>query len=526
MYTWSIAFWRVMEITKLWVAGALFGLSALVACRGSNSGTAVDAASDTGEGRIRIQDIQSDKMAPGTAVAVSGVIVTAIDSFGNRKNDIWVEEPGGGALSGVHVFGVPVDQVGALAVGDVVTITGGVKQEFMVGSRSVTEIGAPRGSALKVVKTGTAAVPASELVDALAIGQKATVAERNAEWEKWEGVLITLANVTQFEEATVVSGSNPDPTLQSIRITGGMLLESGLTAFPSSGLGVDVCFASATGVLDDIGAYFVLPRTAADLVLGGTACPPAESSAELCADGIDNDGSGFKDCDDNRCIVGASACRAVATIPGIQGATPMGGVELQHVWVTAVTANKKSFWASTDLAAAANNGVFVFRASGTPDLDPAVVPGAKVSVIGKVIEFNDDKLGATLTELLPLQITVDPDSPTTPVPPTPLPDPTVAALLVPAAAAAHESVLVTLSDVAITAIGADANGKIATGKQNGTTFGLSTDGIPLATADLKCYASITGVWTSLQAPSSAAATKPNAYGFVPLALGAIGTACN
>jgi predicted extracellular nuclease len=509
----------------------LLGLSVLAACRGDSKdngadapGSSSDGGSDGGAG-IRIQDIQGSGVSVNAPVEVRGVIVTAIDTYGARKNDLWVEEPEGGPFSGVHVFNVPKAQVDKLAIGDVVDITGGVKEEFKVGQHTVTEIGAPSGATLTVTKTGTAAVPAPATVNALTIGQKATAAERDAEWEQWEGVLITLTNVTQFSEATMVGSSTPDATLQSFKVTGGMLIESGLAAFPD-GVGVDACIASATGVLDDISTYFVLPRSAADIALGGTACPPKEDGAAACGDGIDNDGSGFKDCDDNQCIVATSTCRVVSTIEAIQATAPTKAIELQNVYVTGVALSKKSFWVSTDIAPAPNNGVFVFRSSNAPDLDAAIVPGAKVNVIGTVSEFNDDMAGIALTEVNALQVSVAADSPVPPVAPVPIDTQTAATLLVPATAPQYESVLVKLSNVAITALGTTANGSIATAKQNGTELKLGPEAIALTAANLGCYESITGVWTSLQAAVTGATTKPNIFGFIPLSLGPVGTACN
>ena len=84
--------------------------------------------------------------------------------------------------------------------------------------------------------------------------------------------------------------------------------------------------------------------------------------------------------------------------------------------------------------------------------------------------------------------------------------------------------LITLSNVLVTALGTDANGKIATAKQGSTTFGVGAEAIELTAANT-CYESITGFWTTLQAPG--ATTKPNAFGFIPLVLGPTSaTACN
>jgi hypothetical protein len=508
----------------------LLGLSLLAACRGGTSATPdgpVGPGSDTGSGGggIHIQDVQSDTMLPNTPVELHGVIVTAVDKFGARTGEIWVEEPGGGPYSGVDVFGAPLQQVTGLAVGDVVDITGAVKQEFATSSdksgRTVTELGKPTGGMITITKTGTAAVPAPMVVDALAIGQKATQSARDLEWEKWEGVLITLNNISQFDDATVVPSASPDLTLQSFDVTGGILIESALAPFPTSGLGTDTCLASATGVLHYVVNYFILPRSMTEVASGGSACPPKEASGGVCGDGIDNDGNGFKDCSDNNCIIGADACRTDTTISAIQMATPTTPVRLLDVYVTGVAHSKKSFWVSTNLAAAPNEGVFVFRSNSAPVLDAAIVPGAKVNVIGTVSEFNDDTAGGTLTEVNGIQVTLAADSPATPVPPTPVTGQTAATLLDVVNAPTYESVLVTLDNVKITALGdpAGKNGFIATATQNATTFGIGTDIVQLQTADLACYKTVTGFWTNLEAASTTATTKPNAYGFIVRDLG-------
>ena len=84
--------------------------------------------------------------------------------------------------------------------------------------------------------------------------------------------------------------------------------------------------------------------------------------------------------------------------------------------------------------------------------------------------------------------------------------------------------LVTLDNVNISALGATANGFIATATQNGTTFGIGTDILHLAAIDLACYKTVTGFWTNLEA--SGVTTKPNAFGFIVRDLGAKGGTCN
>ena len=204
---------------------ASLGLS-LLACRGSSGDDSQNPDAPVTGGQ-HIQDVQNDTMTPGTPVALSGVIVTAIDGFGAKTGDIWVEEPGGGPFSGVHVFGAPLDQVSALALGDIVDIAGAEKDEFAymgnmgvggdTSGRSVTELKPVTGGMMTVTKTGTGTVPAPEMVDALAIGQKATQAERDAEWEKWEGVLITVTNVSATSAAKCVAVACSDDDAGLVR---------------------------------------------------------------------------------------------------------------------------------------------------------------------------------------------------------------------------------------------------------------------------------------------------------------------
>lgn len=511
---------------------------ALIACRSSSSSGDDVAPPDVPPGGVtHIQDVQNDAMAPGTAVSLSGVVVTAIDAYGAKTGDIWVEEPGGGPFSGVHVFGAPLSVVSTLAVGDIVSIDGAEKDEFAyqgsngsggdMSGRSVTELKPVTGGMLTVTKTGTGTVPAPQMVDALAIGQKATQAERDAEWEKWEGVLITLTNVSANSDAKCVGSMCTDSTLDNFKITGGAVVESALAAFPGTAPGsikANDCLASVTGVVDYFFDYLVLNTSTAGIATGGTGCPVAEGASHaVCSDGIDNDGNGFSDCMDNGCIAGDAVCRPTTTIPAIQATTPTGGVTLDNVFVTAVSFNKRSIWVSSSLTAAPNEGVFVFNAANGAALDASVVVGAKVTVAGKSVqEFNDDMAGGTLTEVNGLSVTVV--TPTGTV--VPVTGQTAATLLAPATAPAYESVLVTLTNVNITTLGTMTNGFVATAMQNGTPFKMGTDAVHLATTDVGCHASITGLWTNLEAASPMASTKPNAFGFIPVTLSPVAGTCN
>ena len=66
-----------------------------------------------------------DVAVPASCVKLNlkGVVVTAIDTFGGKTGDFWVQEPDGGPFSGIQVFGAPLDQVAALQIGDIVDIS-------------------------------------------------------------------------------------------------------------------------------------------------------------------------------------------------------------------------------------------------------------------------------------------------------------------------------------------------------------------------------------------------------------------
>lgn len=505
---------------------SLLGLS-LVGCR-SDSNVKVTDGNNTGgdsgsNAALTVKDVQNAAMPVGTAVALHGVIVTAIDTYGTKTGDIWVEDAGGGAFSGIHVFGAPTSQVASLTVGDVVDITNAEKSEFAISSDtsglSETELVGAAGGMMSVTKTGSGAVPAAMVVDALAIGQMSDPVMRNAEWEKWEGVLITLNNVSALSSPKCITsqGMCPDATRTSFNITGGAQLESTLADYgmvtPSGGAARAIkagdCIGGVTGVL---GYAFNYQLQNTGPVTGlGTACPAPES---VCGDGIDNDGNTFTDCNDNACIVSASVCRTPSDITMVQAMTPTGAVEIDNVYVSAIAHNGRSFWVSTKATATPNEGLYVFN---NQTLDPAIAIGTKVSLIGKVSEFNDDMMGGTLTELAPLQI-----MPVTgaAVPMVPVTNKTVAQLLDAATAPQYESVLVTLTNVKFTALGSTANGFVATAEQTvgttKTTFSVGTDIAQLTAANLVCNATVTGLWTNLEAASNNATTKPNAFGFIPL----------
>lgn len=493
----------------------------LAACRGGDGDDGDDTPnpdSSVNGSDVTIQEIQNDAMVPGTPVNLKGVIVTAIDNYGMRTGDFWIQEPGGGEYSGVQVFGAPLDQVAALAVGDVVDISGAQKEEFALSSdmsgNTLTELEPLNGGMITVTKVSSGTAPAPQMVDALAIGQLTDFMARHAEWEKWEGVPVTLTNVQAMSDAECITsmGNCNDMTYRRFDLTGDIQAQSGLAEMPATVDRGD-CFASITGIVTYFFDYQINPRTAAEFATGGTGCA-TENTMATCGDTIDNDGNGFTDCEDNQCIAAASTCRATTTISAIQTAAtpPSGGVELNNVVVAAISKNLKNMWVQTNLTAAPNEGIYV-RGDGS---DITFTVGQRVSIIGTIDEFNDSSGTETLTQLRALSIAAGTGTTGTVVPVTG----TAAAAM---ATESYESTLVTLTNVKVTAVG--------TTQGTGHTFGVgdavqSPGGTLIKTDDdmhllgtlNACYATITGIWQYL--PFN------NSWGFLPLSAGTGTGTCN
>ncbi len=379
-------------------------LAPLGGCRSKNNNNGADGGGGNGDGGgggddTKIQDIQNDNMPVGTLVTVRGVVVTAIDTYGGRTGSVYVEEPEGGAYSGVQVF-LTGTGAASLAVGDLVNVEGAQKDEFALSSdtsgRTLTELDAPQGGTVTVTKVGTGTVPNPEVLIPWDLYND------DAEAEKWEGVLI------RFDDVAVTSApynaTQTDPLLMDMTVTGPYIVESALADIGTPAR--DDCYASITGIGDYFFDYKLLPRSAADLSTGGTNCLPQEEGDTDCADTMDNDHDGYTDCADISCQDTVPSCTTDTTIVDIQNGTVASGsaVKLTGVVVTGVDKNRKNLWVADAIQAAQYNGIYVFNGFGssTPDLAAQVTVGAKVNIQGRVSTYKG------LHEISNATITVSP----------------------------------------------------------------------------------------------------------------------
>jgi hypothetical protein len=487
---------------------------AATACRGGGGGGDDDGDDDgvTPDGAVDPEDvtlyqIQQGDVALGTIVNVRGVIVTHIDTYGMRRGeDAWVQEPDGGPWSGMLVYHIDTSVLSDLVPGDIIDIEGAEVVEFAyndTSGRTVTELSPPQGGALTVTKVGSTDVPAPAVIDALAIGQMADEAAREAAWEQWESVLVTVNNVTALSELDQIGSTPQDPPFEEFRITGPLNVDTGLSSIDS--ITRDECLASVTGIFNYFYDYKVLPRSTADIVHGGTGCPAEEADATVCADAVDNDANGFADCDDNNC--GAQAqCVSDTTVVAIQmGQIPVGdNVSLSNLVVTAVdnigTTNNpdsnKGFWVADAAQGAAYNGLYVYTGSAVP---AGVVIGAVVDVTGEVDEFDFcsgsgcTPTGDTLTEIDArngsVTVLVDPATP------APLTGVALDTLKNITSGEQYEGVLVQIGPVEVTATA--SGDRLTVTDTNGQTIVLDDDAYDYMAAtypaDTTCFTTVTGV---------------------------------
>ncbi len=361
------------------------GLSLVAtACRGGGGGDDDDTPDPDGPpvaGEVTIQEVQSDTMQSGTLIELKGVVVTAIDALGGGSGGFWVEEPEGGAFSGVKVFGASLDQVALLAPGDLVNITGAIKHEacneaapcgtivFDDGASITEVIGETQGS-LVVTKVGVGTVPTPTVVDAKAIALLADKAARDAEWEKYEGVLIKVTNGRQLTPV-VTFGSNPGKDDTEFTLSSLAHVQSALFQLPDD-LAAGTCYDSITGIGDFFFNYIIAPRSEADLVKDGTGCIPMATSV-------------------------ADTQTAVVK-PELVTLTNVVVTSLKLD--TSMNMNQKGFWVADAAQAAENQGVLVFmRAQAIPAF---VTVGARVNIIAGVDEFDTGAtpVGDKVTELI------------------------------------------------------------------------------------------------------------------------------
>jgi hypothetical protein len=460
---------------RLLLGASLLALPALsVACRDSdgNDGTPDATPGSNPDGGpdnpddTTIYEVQGD-LAEDLPVNVRGVVVVAIDNYGNEKYSFFVAEPTGAReYSGVQVYNTNPVLIADLAVGDLVDLEGVIKDEFVFGDAqsfgpSLTQLRAPQGGTFSVVKVGSGTVPEPAVVDPVAIGALDTAAEKAA-WEPYEGVLVRTTN------AAVTAGysqiGNSDPSFKEFRIKFETRIDSGLSELPAE-LAVGDCYASVTGIVQYFFNFKIVPRQPSDIdTAPGTCTGPSDT-----------------------------------TIAAIQRGEVTGDVRLNDVIVTGRddVPNNVGIWVADAVQAAPYQGIFVYlgRAAAAAD----ITVGTTVDVAGSVSELDfpmDNPVGDKLTQIGGATVTrVDVAA----VAPLPVTNATIAQLsAIGAAGEEFEGVLARLANLKVESHngGNDNDDTIVLTDGAGGTIFLDGDAFDyeLATYPVgTCFSSVTGL---------------------------------
>lgn len=207
-----------------------------------------------------IMDVTTGKVAAGTAVSLKGVIVTAVDTFGDYSNHAYVQDPAGGKNSGIFLFGPKVDsgQLSDLKPGDVVDVVGPVQHYRGPTGKEYNDnkvvIQIDRGI---VTKTGTGAEPTPAEVTP---SELTTEPDASA----WSAVLVKVKNMKVRK---------PLDTYGQFMVDGNLQVDDEF--YLHSAVKVDDCL-DIVGVSIFFYSNKLNPRGAADLV-PATGCQAAKS---------------------------------------------------------------------------------------------------------------------------------------------------------------------------------------------------------------------------------------------------------
>jgi len=278
---------RCIAMTFLTVM--ITGLFAAAGCRGDDDNPSNNNNNDnsvTDDHTIyQVQDeSHPSHLQDGDPVQIERVVVTAVDkddSDGYTGN-VWVQEPDGGAYSGIKVFApaiLPGGSLDGINVGDLVDVSGTVDEyHYDPTDDTVTEI---IDGSVNVLGQADPLTP--EVLGAQTVMDPASA-------EPWEGVLVRVESVRVTDR---------NEGWGQATFTGGLVAKDALWDVYANTV-LDTCYLSVTGVVDYFYDFFVLPRGQSDLIEGQpTDC--ATTSAEICDDGLDNDGDTYFDCDDFEC---------------------------------------------------------------------------------------------------------------------------------------------------------------------------------------------------------------------------------
>ncbi len=181
---------------------------------------------------VSVADIQTGAVAEGSAVTIEGALVTS--ALGG--SGFFVQDPGGGAYSGIYVFAGDTSSL-SLSVGDEVTIVGDYTEYYDLSEISLDE----------VTVTGTGLSVTADVISDV------------DDWEPWEGCLVTVSDVSAEGEPNEY-GKAP--------LDNGLMLDDAVWAYYETiAVTAGASWSSITGAVGyDFSEWTLNPSSAADFV--------------------------------------------------------------------------------------------------------------------------------------------------------------------------------------------------------------------------------------------------------------------
>jgi predicted extracellular nuclease len=307
-----------------------------------------------------IPEIKTGKVSDGQGVKLEGVIITAVDSFGDYANHAYVQDPAGGKNSGLFLFGPNVDggQLTDLKPGDVVDVAGVV--QYYAGPSSnpykdnkvVIQL---KQAVITKKSTGTEPTPVVVTPADLKTDPDATA---------YEGVLIKLENVK------VRKGLDK---FGEFEVDGGLEVDDDLYAH--STVAVGDCM-SIVGIPAFFYVHKLNPRGAADIV-ASTNCAAA---AAVAITDIQDPASTNKPTKDTEVKI-TGVITAVDNNP------------------SATSGNRTGFYMQEEGAGGPYKGIYVFHSWADTDTVKPPAVGTKVEVTGIYTEYFDLSEIKNVTEI-------------------------------------------------------------------------------------------------------------------------------
>lgn len=335
---------------------------------------------DLGEAtEATISEIKSGGVAAGVTVLLKDVVVSAIDTYGDYSGHVHVQDPAGGANSGISVFAPQVaggGQVSDLKVGHIVDVVG--KVDHWTGPQS-----SPFKDGKYVIQIGLGGVVTNKGPGTAPTATEVTVATlKNAEEAvKYEGVLVKIVAAKVTEPMSTEYGE--------FRVLGGLNVDDEL--YQHAGVAVGDCY-DITGILIYFYFHKLAPRDATDMAVNAGGCVAKDVSIS----DIQDEASNNHPAPDTE----VSFTGVVTAVDG----KPSGGD----------TPEFEGFWVQEEGAGGPYKGIYVYHKwTDSSALKPPAV-GTKVKVTGIYVEFYDlseiksvtaiEDLGAA-TAIAPLSVT-------------------------------------------------------------------------------------------------------------------------